>query len=101
MMFSSFSIFCFGDPYKTPFPSVTGRGPHSNNDLFVSKNKGVSSRFKDKRDHFDLMCMTTRIITFLVGDPYKSAFAAVTGREPHQVYEYLRPSRVQLSREEC
>ncbi len=27
--------------------------------------------------------VTTRIITFLVGDPYKHSFATVTGRGPH------------------
>ena len=30
--------------------------------------------------------MTTRIITFLVGDSYEPSFATVTGRGPHPQY---------------
>ena len=30
--------------------------------------------------------VTTRIITFLVGNPYKPSFATVTGRGPHPRY---------------
>ena len=33
--------------------------------------------------------MTTRIITFLVGNPYKPLFATVTGKGPHPKYEFL------------
>ena len=32
--------------------------------------------------------MTTRIVTFLVGDSYKPSFATVTGRGPHPTYRY-------------
>ena len=31
--------------------------------------------------------VTTRIITFLVGDPYKPSFPTVTGRGPHPRYD--------------
>ena len=30
--------------------------------------------------------VTTRIITFLVGNPYKPLFATVTGKGPHPTY---------------
>ena len=33
--------------------------------------------------------VTTRIITFLVGDPYKPSFATVTGREDNPKYHIL------------
>ena len=33
--------------------------------------------------------VTTRIITFLVGDPYKPSFATVTGRGDNPNYMYL------------
>ena len=33
--------------------------------------------------------VTTRIITFLVGDSYKPLFATVTGRGPHPIYTYI------------
>ncbi len=33
--------------------------------------------------------VTTRIITFLVGDPYKPSFAAVTGRGDNPIYIYI------------
>ena len=32
--------------------------------------------------------VTTRIVTFLVGDPYKPSFPTVTGRGPHPRYIY-------------
>ena len=32
--------------------------------------------------------MTTRIITFLVGNPHKPLFATVTGKGPHPTYTY-------------
>ena len=32
--------------------------------------------------------VTTRIITFLIGNPYKPSFATVTGRGPHPRYTY-------------
>ena len=35
------------------------------------------------------MPVTTRIITFLVGDPYKPSFTTVTVRGPHPRYTYL------------
>ena len=34
--------------------------------------------------------MTTRIITFLVGDPYKPSFTTVTVRGPHPTYIWFR-----------
>ena len=37
--------------------------------------------------------VTTRIITFLVGDPYKPSFTNVTGRGPHPMYMCMFPSR--------
>ena len=33
--------------------------------------------------------VTTRIITFLVGDPYKPSFTTVTVRGPHPTYTYI------------
>ena len=33
--------------------------------------------------------VTTRIITFLVGDPYKPSFPTVTGRGPHPIYTWI------------
>ena len=33
--------------------------------------------------------VTTRIITFLVGDPYKPSFTTVTVRGPHPIYMYI------------
>ena len=33
--------------------------------------------------------VTTRIITFLVGNPYKPSFATVTGKGPHPRYEHM------------
>ena len=33
--------------------------------------------------------VTTRIITFLVGNPYKPSFVTVTGRGPHPIYIYI------------
>ncbi len=36
--------------------------------------------------------VTTRIITFLVGDSYKPSFATVTGRGPHPACFATRPS---------
>ena len=32
--------------------------------------------------------VTTRIITFLVGNPYKPSFTTVTGRGPHPISTY-------------
>ena len=33
--------------------------------------------------------MTTRIITFLVGDPFKPSFTTVTVRGPYPIYIYI------------
>ena len=33
--------------------------------------------------------VTTRIITFLVGNPYKPSFTTVTGRGPHPSYIHI------------
>ncbi len=34
--------------------------------------------------------VTTRIITFLIGNPYKPSFTTITGRGPYQKYKFLR-----------
>ncbi len=38
------------------------------------------------------MPVTSRIIRFLVGDPYKPSFSTVTGRGPHPMYIMSRPA---------
>ena len=35
------------------------------------------------------VAVTARIITFLVGNPYKPLFATVTGKGPHSSYKYI------------
>ena len=38
--------------------------------------------------------VTTRIITFLIGNPYKPSFATVTGRGPHPIYIRINDRQV-------
>ena len=47
------------------------------------------------------VAVTARIITFLVGNPYKPLFATVTGKGPHPSYKYIYTAQLANNRYLC